>query len=105
MASVVVDENNEYVWQVDDMVLAPVMDFVMRKVDSTSAFHDLLYTAKTYGKLEFFRLGEAQREQFERLTNEYYAERDAAVPADHEARSDIKKVKQLIDLIGFAKTL
>ena len=104
MAAVVIDEHKEYVWQVSDMVLGRVLDDVMRRIDSTTAFHELLHIAKTYGNLEFFRLGDQQRDQFESLVTSFYEQQ---VQDNSEALSedDLKQVKRLLDLIGFAKTL
>ena len=100
MAELVVDQNHEYVWQVPDPIWHKVADYVMRHMDSTSAFHDLLYASKTYGRLEFFQLGDIQRQQFESLVTDYYDEQNAK---DDAQPDDVKKVKQLVDLISFAK--
>lgn len=100
MAELIVDQHYEYVWQVPDPIWNQVTDYVLRHTDSASAFYDLLYASKTYGRLEFFQLGDLQRQQFESLVTDYYGEQNAKPDVETD---DVKKVKQLIDLIDFAK--
>ena len=99
MAVVMVDRLGEFVWQVPDEVLGRVLDYVMRKVDPTSPFHDLLHAAKMYGKLELFQLSEEKQANFEKLVGECY-EQQVAELGDNE---ETKKVKQLVDLMVFSR--
>ena len=100
MAMVIVDELGEFVWQVPDDILGHVLDYVMRKVDASSAFHDLLHAAKMYGKLELFQLSEEKQANFERLVGEFY---DQQLAETDEASEETKKIKQLVDLMAFSR--
>ena len=105
MASVIIDERQNYVWQVSDGALGTVLDYVLHRLNAASAFHELLYTAKTYGRLEFFRLGERQREQFETLVKAFYDEHSGGADTDDLKADEMKEVKRLLGLIAFSKTL
>lgn len=110
MATVILDMNREYIWQVDDTKLNKVLEYVMRHIDSTSAFHDLLYSSKTYGNLEFFQLGDLQQQTFEDKLKQLHSElasKHAGLSEGSEEQkalsADIKMLEQLLSMISFAK--
>ena len=96
MATVFIDQNHEYVWDVPDDILTKVIDHVMRRIDATSAFHDLLFASRNYGNLEFWQLGTEQKDLFARHVGDYLAINDL----DAEEQKIITKLK---DMIEFSK--
>jgi hypothetical protein len=106
VATVIVDSRAEYIWNVPDNVLGSVLEYVMHQIDSTSPFYDLLYASKLSGNLEFHRLGEQQRVQFENAVKKMHGERQKQLDASSEDQvGEVKKIQQLVGLIDFAKTL
>jgi hypothetical protein len=106
VATVIVDSRAEYIWNVPDNVLSSVLEYVMHQIDSTSPFYDLLYASKLSGNLEFHRLGEQQRVQFENAVKKMHGERQKQLDASSEDQvGEVKKIQQLVGLIDFAKTL
>jgi hypothetical protein len=106
VATVIVDSRAEYIWNVPDNVLSGVLEYVMHQIDSTSPFYDLLYASKLSGNLEFHRLGEAQRSQFEHAVKKMHDEREKQIDKSNEEQlGEVKKIQQLVGLINFAKTL
>jgi hypothetical protein len=106
VATVIIDSKAEYIWNVPDTVLSGVLEYVMHQIDSTSPFYDLLYASKLSGNLEFHRLGEAQRGQFEQAVKKMHDERQKQIDKTNEEQvGGVKKIQQLVGLIDFAKTL
>ena len=105
MATVVIDQNYEYIWQVSDDVLKKVLNDVLRHIDKRLAIYDLLYVASSHGKLEFFLLGQEQKTLFEQLVQRFYDESAAEGQKTSLDKADLPKVKQLLDFIAFAKKL
>lgn len=110
MATVILDKYQEYIWQVDGRKLDKVLEYVMRHVDSTSAFHDLLYSSKTYGNLEFFQLGETQQQIFQEQVTAFHTELRSKLesfsnesPEYESLTEDLKIVDQLLSMLSFAK--
>jgi len=97
MATVIIDQNQEYVWDVPDDILSKVIDHVMRRIDATSAFHDLLFASRNYGNLSFWQLGEEQKELFAQHVNGY----EEANELNEEETKIIKKLK---DMLEFSKS-
>jgi hypothetical protein len=104
MATVIVDSNAEYIWNVPDPVLSGVLEYVMHEIDSTSPLYDLLYASKLSGNLEFHRLGEQSRANFENAVKKLHAERKGKTTSPEET-DELKKIEQLVGLIDFAKSL
>lgn len=97
MATILIDQMGDYIWQVDDEILKNVVEHVMRHVEARSAFHELLYASKTYGNLAFYQLGPEQKDRFEELVKDY----DEAHPDLSE--EERKTVRKLADMIAFSK--
>lgn len=96
MATVIIDQNQEYIWDVPDAILAKVIDHVMRRIDATSAFHDLLFASRNYGNLAFWQLGSEQKDLFAHHVNDY-AE---TTELNEEEQKIIQKLK---DMLEFSK--
>ncbi len=97
MATVLIDQMGDYIWQVDDEILKKVVEHVMRHVEPRSAFHELLYASKTYGNLAFYQLGSEQKNRFEELVKGY-------AEANPELSEEEKKtVRKLADMIAFSR--
>lgn len=97
MATIIIDQHSEYVWQVDDEILKKVIDYVMRHIEARSAFHELLYASKTYGNLAFYQLGAQQKDRFEALIKEYLS---VTENLDEESK---KTISRLADMIAFSR--
>ena len=104
MATVIVDSNSEYIWNVSDSVLSGVLEYVMHAIDSTSPLYDLLYASKLSGNLEFHRLGESSRTLFENAVKKMHSERQGQASSPEQV-DEVKKISQLVGLIDFAKSL
>jgi hypothetical protein len=104
MATVIVDSNAEYIWNVPDPVLSGVLEYVMQHIDSTSPLYDLLYASKLSGNLEFHRLGEQSRASFENAVKKMHDERKLGATQPEQV-DEVKKISQLVGLIDFAKSL
>jgi hypothetical protein len=106
VATVIVDQRAEYIWNVPDPVLSGVLEYVMQQLDSTSPFYDLLYASKLSGNLEFHRLGEQQRTLFEDAVKKMHGEKQSQMDTSNEEQNnEVKKIQQLVGLIEFAKSL
>ncbi|MCA9835875.1 MAG: hypothetical protein KC422_03135 [Trueperaceae bacterium] len=97
MATIIIDQMGEYIWQVDDDILKHVIDHVMRHIEARSAFHELLYASRTYGNLAFYQLGPEQKDRFEALINDF------AQANPDLGEEEQKTVKKLIDMIAFSR--
>jgi hypothetical protein len=112
MATIVVDTNQEYLWNVSDEVLSGVLDFVLDKLDRTTAFYDLLYISRNAGRVAFYELGAEQKNLLKKHVKTFYASKQQQLGTmskdvhDYAVVSEFaKKSKQLLDLITFAESL
>jgi hypothetical protein len=97
MATILIDQMGDYIWQVDDDILRNVVEHVMRHVEARSAFHELLYASKTYGNLAFYQLGPDQKDRFEELVKGYAEANPELSP------EELKTVRKLVDMIAFSR--
>ena len=96
MATIIIDQNAEYTWEVDNDLLKKVLDFVMRRLDPRSAFHELLFASKNYGNLSFYQLGTEQKDIFQTHILEYQSQEGLS-------EEEQKGVKRLVDMLEFSK--
>lgn len=112
MATIVVDTKQEYLWNVSDEVLSGVLDFVLDKLDRTTAFYDLLYIGRNAGRVAFYELGAEQKSLLKKHVKTFYESKQQQLATmsqevhDYAKVSELaKKSKQLFDLISFAESL
>jgi hypothetical protein len=112
MATIVVDTKQEYLWNVSDEVLSAVLDYVLDRLDRTTAFYDLLYIGRNAGRVAFYELGTEQKNLLKTHVKTFYDHKQKELASmskevhDYEKVSELsKKSKQLLDLITFAESL